>query len=462
MKKGFSLVDVLITLFVASTFSLAILGGLSLNLKSVRLTNDKMLAASIAQSRVEQLRNMSYDDLSTENGSIIPQGSIKDEETVSIENKQYKLTTYIAYFDDPFDGCFQEVDVNSSKCADDTIVPKPKDPYPYDYKKVTVKVFRINTSFLLTELSTNVASHAAETPTNTGILAISVTDAGGNNVSDATITVVQEGTGLIPPPTYSALSTTDNFTLFPLLPPAINLYHITVSKAGYNSDGTIPVSLENPNPLKSDATIIAQQVTTMHFAIDKLGSLNLASKDLGGNPLPNQNLTIVSEKTLDINGLIPKYIYDISTNGEGNYELANLEWGKYSIQTSSGTFIIKAEPYQPINIAPETATSSVIFISSDANLIRIQTISPQTTLTGGLITMTITGANLTDTTTAVLEKTDQTPITGTNWIITPDSNGTEASVDFDLTGAGIGIWNLKLTKGLEILIQNEAIIINAQ
>lgn len=456
-RSGFTLIELLITVGILSIISVTFLNAYTTNITTAKYSRIKTIATSIAQEKMEELKNLPYNSLSTQNGTIIPQGTILDQETITNNGMIFKTHTIITYYDDLYDGCAQYIDSGSSKCADGSVINKAQDNYPYDYKKATIKVFDSTDTKLLAETSTNLASHAAETTSNTGILAISVINATGSIVPDATITVTN--TTLTPAINITTQSNQDMYILIPLLMPADQSYHIEVSKVGYNSASTYPITSENPNPLLPDVSILTQKVTNVTLAIDELAQLQITTKDANSNLLPNQNLTIQSKKSIDTAGNIPKYSIRATTNAQGYYSNNQLEWGTYSIITESGNYILTSVPYLPVLINPNQIQPLTLHISTDSSKMRISSLSPiNAPVSGGNISCTLTGDNLQNVAAVVLEKNPDTPIQATN--IQIDSEGQTMTFNIDISSANTGNWQLKLTKTTEELIQDAAFIVN--
>lgn len=454
-QNGFTLIEILVSVTIFSIIAVTFLNAYTTNITTARYSRWKTLAAAIASEKMESLKNLPYDQLSTVNGAILPQGSIPDEENILRNKTTFVAKTIIAYFDDPYDGCAIYIDSSNSRCADGTIVNKPQDYYPYDYKKITLKIFNADKSKLFSEASTNIASHAAETATNTGIIAINVVDATGTNIADAEITITN--TALVPAINITTVSSGDGATLIPLLPPSALSYHVSVTKGLYSTDSTYPITAQNPTPVLPDATIIAQKVTNLTLAIDLLSYLDIYTKDSADVNLGNQILNIKSKKSIDLAGLVPKYTTTVTTDANGYFKLSNIEWGSYQIE-SQGSYILTANPYSPILINPDELKIITLNITSDANLMRIYSLSPNATAPGSIISFVLTGENLTGITAISLKKDPETPLQASNIVI--GSDGKSGIFDIDLTTINAGLWNLEVTKGTEILTQKDALQIN--
>ncbi len=454
-QSGFTLIELLVTVTLISIFAVTYLNAYTANISISKYTRLKTLAASLAQEKMESLKNLTYDALSTQNGAILPQGAIPDSEIIVRNNKNFLVKTTIVFYDDPYDGCAIYVDTANSQCADGANSNKPQDLFVDDYKKITIKIFNQEESKLYAETSTSIASHAAETPTDTGILAISVIDASGNNVPEAIINLTNDKVS--PIINISTSSSQDALTLIPKLPPSESKYHIEVSKPGYNASSTYPITQENPTPNPPDASIIIQKVSYITLVIDKISSLRIYTQNESGEtPLANQSFTISSLKSIDTDGLIPKYNANLSTNENGFVEINNLEWGSYNI-TLPNIYIISSSPYLPIGLNPNETKDIYIKLSSDPTLLRISSLIP-TSISKNKELFTLSGENLNLISSIIASKPEQTDIPATDSVLAPD--GKSATFYLDLTSAEIGIWILKIAKEGQELIQNNAFTVN--
>ncbi|MEI7818797.1 MAG: type II secretion system protein, partial [bacterium] len=178
LKSGFTLVETIISMSILVFLILALFTIMTSNLTALFNSKSRSIALNLAQEKIENLKNLSYDNLATQGGNIYPAGSIVDDEVIIRNNLRFRIHTDIRYIDNPYDGN-----------ALGTIPNKPTDLYSYDYKKATVEIYTATGTTKLAVLSTDVAAKAAETSSNTGVLIIRVIDASGSPVSNATVQV---------------------------------------------------------------------------------------------------------------------------------------------------------------------------------------------------------------------------------------------------------------------------------
>jgi len=436
-SKGISLIEVLIASVVVTIVGVTIIATIVGFLRVVSTYQDKTRAQNLANEKIEILKNMPYNSLATQYGAIYPPGNILDSETVTVGGYQYVVHTYINFVDDPFDGN-----------ALGTIPGKPQDFYPFDYKKITIEVRDHLDKKALVKVTTNVAANAAETSDSTGILFVSVVDSQGLPVANANVHL----TNTNPNPDVNIITITDTNGLLqiPLLPQdTANGYHIEISLPGYSSDGTYPDSIAGYDPVQPDFNILAQQVTSLTFSIDRLGSLDLTVQDENGNALSGVNITLNSEKKtyVDTNGInpdIPKYSQTFTSNSNGQITVPNLEWGSYNFVTAGGYYLISSSPYQPASLSAGGSLDVTLSITTNSNWPTINSVIPVSGLNNAVLSVEVIGTNLPNGSVMELRLAGQPTIVATNVI---SSNGdTDLIGDFDLTGKPVGTWDLAVIK----------------
>ncbi|MCL5407534.1 MAG: carboxypeptidase regulatory-like domain-containing protein [Patescibacteria group bacterium] len=436
MKKGFTLIEGIIVVFVLSLVALAIMTAYIGVYKSIDLAKAKITAVSIANEKMEILRNMPYDSLATVHGPILPQGSILDDETVTSSGKTFNVHTDIKYVDDPFDGLL------------------PIDIYPYDYKKAEITVTSTKYNTRLAQLSTNIAAKAAETPSNTGIIKICVIDVANLPVVGATITITN--TTLTPTVNVTTTTGSDGCVMVPKLPPDNNNnYHLTATKDGYSTDMTYPRTAQNPNEPLADVDVYAQQVTSQTFVIDRLANLTLHFS----NPV---TFTLQGSKKMYFNPVTYKYSQTFTTDSGGNITLNNLEFDNYRIiNTSSPYFVVTTSPLRSVNVeglwyfylAPAANLTVQVNLASTGSNPSIYNYLPLSGQVGSTVNIAVNGGNIQNNASIKLHKTIMTyvgstqvpqdiEIVGTNITVTPQN---QIIADFNLTGAELGSWDLIIT-----------------
>lgn len=323
-RRGMTLPEVMVAVAVLS-IALVSMYELSRQLSSLgRLSQLKATAISVAVSQMEIIRNLPYDSVGTD--ATFPSGPLPSSQTIARNSVNFTVTIGMNFVDDPADGNILG-----------TIVGKPVDTAPADYKKVEVGVCWDSSSCNNpVKLSTLVAPKNLENTSNTGALFISVIDANGQPVSQANVSVTN--TAVTPNVNISNHTDTNGKLQLLSLPPATDSYHITISKAGYTSDSTIAVGTY-PNLTNPDKTILAAQVTPVTFLIDRVSSLTVQVAD-------SQSCSALSGVQFRLHGTArllatgPEvYAYDqnLTADGSGKIVVPNLPWDDYTLTMITST-----------------------------------------------------------------------------------------------------------------------------
>jgi len=424
---GFTIVESLINIIIIAMVGVAILSAVVGGFRFTQLSKERSLALAIANERMEELRNLPYDDLATQFGTIFPPGNILDQETVIRENVTFAVNIRIDYVDDPYDGD-----------ALGTVQGKPQDLAPYDYKKVEITVTRLNRPNPAARLVSNVGASAAETASNTGILLVTVLDAAGEPVPQATVTI--ENPSAVPPVNITTSTDNNGRVMIPSLPPDNqNRYHIEVTKTGYSSDYTSPITVPNPNPVQPDVNIFVQQITTQTLVIDLVSTMTVTVVDGSGSSLPGLNLTTTSEKLTYVSPDVPKYQSTNATDGQGQVSLASMEWGSYLFSLSAPYFICSTMPFPNAPLDPGSGLAVTVRATSSGTAPTIVNVLPNSGPATGPLTLAVTGSSFAFGAAAILTRLGQSDIVGSPVTV---NNATELDATFDLTGAATGTWNL--------------------
>lgn len=436
-EAGFTLVEVVFGVVIMA-FMVAAIGSLYIsNIQSVALGKSRALGLALANEKIEHLRDLPYDSLATQFGTIYPPGNILDDETVTRNNFKMRVHTEISYVDDPYDGYI------SCPCATGPAAGKPKDLYPYDYKKAQVSIFLVSNGKKIASITSDVAGKAAETSSNTGILSIKVLNASGQPIPNATVHIVNTN----PTPDVDITTTTDNngLVVVPKLPPdSANRYQVTASLAGYSTEQTIPDPAGAQTAVKLNPNVLAQQITSVTFAIDQLSTMYLHVVDTTGAPLNNVAITTVSGKKIKTTPDVFKYSQASTTNATGDITLTGMEWGGYSFTPQSGYYLVSASPYSPVTLDPNGSLTVNLVLSTSSSYPRISAAIPLTAQTGtSAVSLKVTGTNLSSGTSLKLVKSGQSDIAGTSCV--SGGGNTTYTCNVNLTGAATGTWDITVT-----------------
>ncbi|MEI6660316.1 MAG: carboxypeptidase regulatory-like domain-containing protein [bacterium] len=335
-SRGFSLIECIVAIAIFVLMAGAIYQTFFVLSKELGSNTDGVTISNLASQYLENARNMPYSQIGTIQGN--PHGNLPDlpnATTVSVSNTNYKIYYEVTYIDDPADGS--------------TIYST--DPAPDDYKQVKLSVKNLTTG-IITNFVTNIVPTGLESMASGGAISISVMDAVGQPVSGASISITNNS--ISPSVNLNRTTNSSGNWIEVGLPDSANSYHIVATKNGYSSDQTYPVSVGNPNPTKTDATIADGQVTQISFAIDKTSSLifNTLNKTCGG--IAGVGLGIAGAKIIGTPSVL-KFNNSYTSNSNGQVTLANSEWDNYTPALTGNTYMIYgSSPIQQINLLPNT------------------------------------------------------------------------------------------------------------
>lgn len=281
-QRGISLVEILI----ASALILLMFGGIIAGFRSalVLVGNGRASSGAIglANQSIEYIRSLPYDDVGTALG--IPSGSIPQTETVVLNNVSYTRRILIQYVDAPEDG-LAAADTNGITTD-----------YKHAKVELTWSTRGVSKSI---SLVTNIIPKNIETVSGGGTLVVNVFDATAAPVSNATVRI--RNTSTSSPVDVTSYSNPLGVVMFPGTP-ASGGYQISATKDGYSLDQTYSASSSNPNPNPAHVSIIAGNVSTVNFAIDRVSTRIVRTVEppiaASTTDLLNDTLGIVSSSTV--------------------------------------------------------------------------------------------------------------------------------------------------------------------
>lgn len=444
-EQGFTLVEVVFGVSVMAVMVAAIASLYISNIQTVTLGKARAIGLAVANEYMEQLRDLPYDAVATQAGTIYPPGTIQDVQTVVRSKYTFLVKTEVMYVDDPYDG------YATCPCATGPAAGKSKDLYPYDYKKAQITVRLKSSNQVVATVSTDMAGKAAETSSNTGILSIKVIDASGQAIPNANVTVVNTS----PNPDVNIATTTDNngFVIIPKLPPySNNTYQVIASLPGYSTDGTIPDPAGAQTAVKLNPNVLAQQITSLTLTIDRVSTLYAHVVDTSGAVKSGFNVTVTSAKTIKNNPTVYKYSQASTTDAGGDIGLTGMEWDSYSFGMPAGWYLVSASPYAPSALNPNSTLNVNLVVSNDSTWPRITSMTPVSGQTGTSSTsVVVTGVNLATGSSLKLKLSGQSDINGTSCV----SSGTDTKLtcNVDLSGAATGNWDVEVARSGKTALQ---------
>jgi prepilin-type N-terminal cleavage/methylation domain-containing protein len=338
-SSGFTLMETLLAMAIFLTVSVGLYNGFAKSLKLVNLIKMKEIATNLANEQFEIARNLPYASVGTVNG--IPSGPFLQTQTVTRSGRDFTVDITIRNYDDPFDG---------------TLGGAPNDLSPADFKLIDVTVTCSNCgSFAPITLTTKIAPKNLETASTNGALVVRVFDSSGNPVVNADVNIKNSTTNTnTPTVNINDVTGADGTLTIVDIPPAVNGYTITASKSGYSTETTYPLGGgSNPNPNKTDATIIIQQITQISFTIDQVSTIPVSSVTTQCAATPNFDFDITGTKLIGTNPDTIKYSGSFTTNGSGLVTLNNMEWDTYNVVGTDATYdIIGTNPLMSLGISP--------------------------------------------------------------------------------------------------------------
>lgn len=336
MKRGFTLVEILVASAVFLLIALSIYQGFMAITSLVQASRARTVATLLANEQVELIRNLAYQKVGIVSG--IPSGVLPHVQTFVRGGITFTATTTIRNIDDPFDG---------------TIGGAPNDLNPADYRLVEVlidcSVCKLSRPLAFT---TTVAPKNLETSTGNGALFIQVLNASGQPVAGADVHIANQQIN----PAIVIDDLTNNSGLLQLVdvPPGNFAYEITVSKSGYSSNQTYPPgAVDNPNPVNPHPTVLAGQVTQITLSIDLVSQLNFSAITPSCAAVSGAGFNLRGGKLLGTNPDVLNYNQDHTLDGSGRKTVANLVWDTYGLTMNGTTYDLAGSvPLSPFSLSP--------------------------------------------------------------------------------------------------------------
>ena len=141
MKKGFTLLETLLAIFLITIIFFGLFGAFELGIRLSSHIRARVTAISLANLQIEKIRNLPYKDIGINKEGVIPQGVVEESFEITINGIPFLVENNITYVVNCADGVTPDGDPCPSdaegKCPQD---PCPQDLCPFDYKRVEVKV----------------------------------------------------------------------------------------------------------------------------------------------------------------------------------------------------------------------------------------------------------------------------------------------------------------------------------
>ncbi|MFA6184162.1 MAG: carboxypeptidase-like regulatory domain-containing protein [Parcubacteria group bacterium] len=360
-KKGVSIVEALVLIFVFSIITISFYSVFSVGSKYIIGSKNKIIATSLANERMEMLRNLAYDSVATIGG--IPNGPIDPDENITVGGKIFRVTTDVRFYDDPADGIFDG---------------SPFDNVSNDYKIAEVVVsWGDGGESERATLSSRFVPPGVENSVGGGTFSINSIDYAGNPVPNVTVNIYNNQ--ISPTVNYTTHTSSNGNLLLQGVPGDINQdYQITMSKSGYETAVTYSPATAGFIPYDAHSNIIEGAMNQKTMIIDLLSNLVIKSKNSFGEDLPDVSFDLTGGRRLDDGTTDPGiYAFDqtVDTGSDSEFSIGSASAGKYVLKNfsfSSGDYEFRKVSVgddlnsSTINLVPGTSLSTnMIFMDKN-------------------------------------------------------------------------------------------------
>jgi len=354
-KKGFSIIEALVTLFIFSLITLTFYSTFTVGTNYIIEAKNRSAAVSLANEKMEIIRNLNYDEIGTVGG--IPAGSLDPDEEIFSGGKSFRVITNVDYIDDSFDGTG----------AND------KNAVMTDYKIAKVIVLWGDEGRdKRVELVSNFVPPGIETgDPDEGTLVVNVLSQDGA-VSRANVNIQNS---YVSPSINMNRETDNNGQIYlPGAKQSIQTYQITVSKNGYETVITLDPDAPGSTyvPFDKNGSVIAGDISISNVTINKLADLKVSSTNSAGEPLPNVGFSIVGGRQLDVDG----NVFNInelnqSTGTSGEKIFSDISPGQITFTRGAevdGYTFVGMGVTSPLSLQPNETKEIVLKFSSNESI----------------------------------------------------------------------------------------------
>jgi type II secretory pathway pseudopilin PulG len=324
-RKGFSLIEMLVFIFIFSLTALTFYKLFMSGTQVIISVKNRLAATALANERIEVIHNLNYEKIGTIGG--VPNGEIPQDETVDRSGKTYYVHTSVIYIDNPFDGSAQS----------------GSDERPNDYKQIKVIVFwEENNPASSVTLVSNISPPGMEAIYTGGILSLNVMDdtdvvGGIKPISQARVIIKNNS---VSPAVNLDLTTDNEGNIF--LPEASvsdQGYSIEISKAGFFPVKTYaPYPISTVYPVDVHKSVSPAQINQYTITTSKLSNINLFTKNPYGDVLSDVQFSLTGGRkiadTVEAGGTPSKPVYALVENAlssgvDGKKVFSDVSGGKY-------------------------------------------------------------------------------------------------------------------------------------
>lgn len=342
-KSGFTLIEMLIFIFIFVIVSLTFYQIMSTGIQIALESKNRLGALALANEKMEIVRNLKYEDVGTVGG--VPNGTLPETETVSASGHQYRVDIFVQYVDDVFDGT----------AAGNT------DTAANDYKRVKITVSWIGVAGKTKDVSvvSRFVPPGLEVGAGGGVLSVNIINSAGAGVSQSQVHIVNNDIS----PAVNVTQNTDNGgnLIFVGAQQSIYNYVITVSKTGYETINTIDPGSVAYSPIDVHASVVEGLLNTKSIVIDLLSSLTIKASNYANSPISDLGFHLEGGRILGTNNAtVPAetiYILDANetTDVDGERTINNQSPGQFfltNIGTISGSTLVGVSPITGFEATP--------------------------------------------------------------------------------------------------------------
>ena len=386
--------EALVSIFLMSIVFLGIFGGFQLSIKISSHTKANMQGVYLANQVLEEIRNMSYSDI------------ITNQTTTTINGVEYILQTLVELFDDCADGTIEGVDCDNQVVAIDTA--------PDDYKKIKVIVTWLDNFGGELIISSYVSSNKIETGEDKGAIRINLVNSSGQPIeilsgdqlapcdSDS-INIINDGYF------YNQCFGADSGTRLLVVDESIESddYKLIINKEGYSREetfqsGDLYDGIVISAPDRKNPTINEGELYPITFILDETSDLNITTAlswngdDFFDTFLDNNHVLNINNLTIENGEVGLTEITPISYYSSGYLESAEIipttmtEWYELRFNDQEDVDMgINYQIYSEAGIIPDVDLpgNSLGFDSSPIDLSSLDIISyPKIKIRGNFLT----------------------------------------------------------------------------
>lgn len=369
--KGFTLIEMLVFLFIFSVSAMSFYGTFRAGISYVIDSKNRLGAVELANEKMEIIRNLGYSDVGTKvihgDGSVsygVPAGEILQDEDLIVNTRSYHAHTDIRYHDDPFDG---------------TISSDPPDTVNNDYKKVRIDItWPWENQTRSISLVSNFVPEGVETTAGGGTMVVNISDNQGNPIPMASVRITNSSIS----PAVEISTTADDLgsVLLPGMPNSENqnTYVVRVSKSSENYETleTLPIYPDTPfDPIYYHAMVLEGELADVYMEIDKAADLEVNSVNPLNETIGSVEFTLKGGRKIGMVHAGTESVYSVDgtyeTNSSGEETLEDIAGGVYGIDVTAAVkehyALIDTLPVSPFNLEPG-ADQELLLILADKNV----------------------------------------------------------------------------------------------